>query len=264
MKNLIKKLIPKKVKRVLGIFNKLLNYKDYDSSAYWRGRAKDAGQAAVLWKNQEYNNLYRADQKNIIREYVEKLDCNTRVLDIGCGVGVVANMISELNDKTIIDAVDFDEMIQVAKLKYNSARINYITNSAEEYYQDHYKYDLIISSGCFSAIRNIDNLEKALNNSARMISSDGIILMIDPFHRWNYLARAKYNTKDVELKMSKEGLSLIRKGGILFWPYRDALADSNIYGPDLVRKYKRGEKLLRLMGQNFWADYKILVFKKIK
>lgn len=264
MKNLIRKLIPKRIKRLLSIFNKLLNYSDYDSNAYWRGRAKDAGQAAVLWKNQEYNNLYRVDQKKIIREYVEKLDCNTKVLDIGCGVGVVANMITELNDKTIIDAVDFEEMIQVAKLKYNSARINYISNSAEDFYQDRYKYDLIISSGCFSAIRDINDLEKALKNSAGMISDDGIILMIDPFHRWNYLARAKYNTKDVELKMSEEGLRLIQKGGILFWPYRDALANSNICGPDLVRRYRRGEKLLRLMGQHFWADYKILVFKKIK
>jgi 2-polyprenyl-3-methyl-5-hydroxy-6-metoxy-1,4-benzoquinol methylase len=264
MRKKIKKFIPQKIKHLIGVLNKLFNYASYDSNEYWKTRAANEGQTAVLWKNQEYNNLYREDQIVIIGEHIKKLSDESRVLDIGCGIGVVSKMISEINEKIKIDAVDFDEMIRIAKVKNPGVEINYIANSAENFYQENYKYDLVISSACFSAIRKIKCLERALENSAKMIKDGGLILMIDPFHRWNYLARAKYNSSDVESKMKAQGLSLVRKSGILFWPYRVALANSSIYGQDLEKRYRRGEKLLGMMGQHFWADYKILVFKKNK
>ena len=86
--------------------------------------------------------------------------------------------------------------------------------------------------------------------------------MIDPFHRWNYLARAKYNTRNVVAFMEARGFTLEKKSGIIFWPYREFLASTKLSGEGLRQKYEQGEKILRMLGEHFWADYKVLLFKK--
>ncbi|MBS9392141.1 MAG: methyltransferase domain-containing protein [Dolichospermum sp. LBC05a] len=241
---------------------KLLIYVQYDSSEYWKARAKEPQQAAVLWTNQEYNQLYRNIQVNIIKKYLSNLKDNSLILDIGCGIGIVAKMIIENHPTIQVDAVDFPEMIQVAKNQNLLERINYVENSAEKYLDTNKKYHLIVSSGCFSAIRNIEMMKQAVLNSTKMIDKNGIILMIDPFHKWNYLARVKFNSKQMISMMKELGFELVEKNGVLFWPYRDLLANSKYNGTVLERKFQQGEWLLSKLGQHFWADYKILAFRK--
>ena len=64
-------------------------------------------------------------------------------------------MLCEINKEILIDAVDFYEMIKVAKKKVISKQVNFISCSAENFIQKTYKYDLILSSGVYSAIRDI-------------------------------------------------------------------------------------------------------------
>jgi ubiquinone/menaquinone biosynthesis C-methylase UbiE len=262
IKGIIKSCVPAQVKAIAIRLRKMLVYHNYDSSEYWRKRASEPGQAAVLWRNQEYNQLYREDQRRIIAEVLSELPAEARVLDIGCGIGVVAKMMVEIRADIWIDAVDFEEMIAIARTNNSDPRISYISSPAEDYWTEEECYDLIVSSACYSAIRNIGTLESALDKAPRMLKHQGIVLMIDPFHRWNYLARTKYNSNDVIRRMRRHGLSLIKKSGILFWPYREWLANSNLSGNELREKYQAGERLLSLLGQHFWADYKVLVFKK--
>ncbi len=251
-----------KLKPLLSRFRRIFFYKNYDSNAYWKTRARFEDQAAVLWENQEYNQLYRSEQKLIIFNYLNKIKNDSHVLDIGCGVGVVAQIIAE-NFKTFkIDAVDFYEMIEIASKKNQSSRINYISCSAEDYIIESESYDVIISSACFSSIRNIENLEKAMLNSVKMLKPGGLILMIDPFHRWSYLARARYNSRDVINFMKRKNIFMLEKSGVLFWPFRDFLANSKLTGGRLKWWFDLGEKILRLLGKHFWSDYKILVFVK--
>lgn len=256
-----KRYTPKPVKQLVARFRKLFIYHNYDSSQYWKKRAADPDQAAVLWTNQEYNNLYRQDQQTILEPYLKNLSSQDKVLDIGCGIGVVASMITCLNPTIKVDAVDFPEMINVAKTKNAGAKINYIACEAENYYSMQ-PYSLILSSGCYSAIRDIDKLEQALEYASQMLTKNGLLIMIDPFHRWNYLARAKYGSKDVINYFSSKGLVLEKKSGILFWPFREWLANSDYTGATLRKRYLLGERLLSLLGKHFWADYKILVFRK--
>jgi ubiquinone/menaquinone biosynthesis C-methylase UbiE len=250
------------INTIIATVKRCLFYSRYDSSEYWKLRASCADQAAVLWRNDAYNRLYRIDQEKIIRGQIENSCPPHAILDIGCGIGVVAKMISRINPTAHIDAVDFEEMIRVAMEHNPDPRIAYIAASAESFNNGDGRYDMIISSGCYSAIRDITALEKALNNASVMIKTNGKILMIDPFHRWNYLARAKYGTNDVIKFMNKRGLTLMRKSGILFWPFRVMLANSVNRGLLLKKRYRLGERLLRILGQHFWADYKILVFIK--
>jgi 2-polyprenyl-3-methyl-5-hydroxy-6-metoxy-1,4-benzoquinol methylase len=251
--------VPKRLARGA---RRLFVYQQYDSTEYWKKRASEPGQAAVLWRNQEYNGLYRQAQWRLLAELLKDVMTDARALDIGCGIGVVAKTIAMVHPTIAIDAVDFSEMVQVARHSNADSRINYISSSAESYFAGHGCYDFIISSGCYSAIRHIPSLERALDHAALMVKEGGTIVMIDPFHRWNYLARAKYNSTDVIRRMGSHGLSLIKKSGILFWPYRELLANSNRRGEALAKKYAEGEWLLSMLGRHFWADYKILIFRK--
>lgn len=241
---------------------RLLFYKTYDSSAYWRARAADPGQAAVLWRNQEYNELYRRFQREIVARYVKDLPARSHVLDIGCGIGVVSRMIIELNPEIRIDAVDFPEMLAAGEDTLSDPRITPIASSAEEYMPCEGVYDLIVSSGCYSAIRDIAKLECSIDHGARMLKHGGRMLMIDPFHRWNYLARAKYASRDVNRFLDKRELVLEHKSGVLFWPFREWLANSATTGESLRRRFLLGERIARVLGAHLWSDYKVLVFRK--
>jgi len=241
---------------------RLFFYNQYDSSAYWRSRASCPGQAAVLWNNEQYNVLYRKLQYDILRPYVQSLPPNARILDVGCGIGTVTEMLLTMRSDIAIDALDFPEMIAVAKTRVSDERVRFIEGSAESYIVEGEVYDLVISSGCYSAIRDISKLEMAIGNGAKMLKVGGIMLMIDPFHRWNYLARAKYGTQDVVRLLEQHNLQLQTKSGVLFWPFREWLANSAYSGDALETRFHLGERLLAIMGRHFWADYKILLFKK--
>jgi 2-polyprenyl-3-methyl-5-hydroxy-6-metoxy-1,4-benzoquinol methylase len=249
-------------RKLVGMARRSLFYHDYDSSAYWRKRASAPGQAAVLWKNDAYNKCYRRIQKKIIEPHIRALPEGARVLDIGCGVGIVSRMVLSIRGDVLIDAVDFDEMVSVARKEVDDGRITYISSSAEAYLDQTKKYDLVISSGCYSAIRDIASLERSIDNGSRMLNAGGKMVMIDPFHRWNYLARAKYASRDVIRFLKPRGLVLTEKGGVLFWPYREFLANSHLAGAALEKRFDQGERILKLLGQHFWADYKVLVFEK--
>ncbi len=263
IKNSLKIIIPSAFIAIYKRIRRMMFYTNYDSSAYWRKRASKPDQAAVMWKNQAYNELYRNLQKKIIEPYVSSLTSGSKALDIGCGIGVVSEMILSINPNIIIDAVDFQEMIQVAGARISKNNINFISSSAEAYKIQDETYDLIISSGCYSAIRNIKTLEKSLMNGCQMLKKGAIMLLIDPFHKWNYLARAKYGSKQVIDYVGRFGLKLQSKSGVLFWPFREWLAKSDISGPKLEFRFRLGERLLNHLGQHMWADYKVLIFKKV-
>ncbi len=260
--NLFKRIIPMPIKSIILFVLGSLFYRNYDSSVYWRARASSPGQAAVLWNNQGYNELYRTDQRLILELWLKGLPNGAMVLDIGCGIGVVASMIRSMRDDVRIHAVDFEEMIHVAMSRPECDRVDYIASSAENYIRDDVKYEMIISSACYSSIRDISLLKKALSNGAYMLAPGGVMLMIDPFHRWNYLARAKFNTNDVVAHLKPLGLTLELKSGVLFWPYRVKLADSQLEGAELEAAYRKGEAMLERYGRHFWADYKVLAFRK--
>ncbi len=221
----------------------MLRYRAQDPSKYWQSRAlNSSGQTRVLWTNEEYNSLFRRREGELVRPYVESLQTNARVLEVGCGIGIVANLLTEMHPTLAVDAIDLPAMIEFAQRERPNPRIRYIVSPADEYSNPNFKYDMILSSAGFSMIRRIEALEAAISNATSMIVPTGIVLMIDPFHRWNYLARAKYGFKGRYSADEETRPPLSLQGGALF------------FGPIVCNWHRRGRTERRWNGCSTGAN----------
>lgn len=249
-----------KVKIIRNALKGIFTYRQYDSDEYWRKRA-DSG--SLFWYNNYYNKCFREKEFEVIKQLIEKHNIQKTgpVLDVGCGIGEISRFLVDLGFKQI-DAVDFSEMIKIAKEANPHQQIRYISSSAQCYLVDK-KYDLIISSVVFSMIRNIPKMFKAINNCITMVRKGGYILMIDAFHKSNLLARAKISADEVIEYMERRGLILVEKDGMLFYPLRILISnDKTLTEYQTKVLFNVGESMLAKLGKHMWSDYKILLFKK--
>ena len=257
-----KSRVPHTVRMLVSACRQAWNRRDYDSNRYWKQRASREGQSSVMWNNACYNDMYRIRQREILSEYVQNLSAGDKILDIGCGIGVVSKMLVELHSGVQVDAVDFPEMIEVAQRESAMDRVRYIASSAEAYRDESQQYALVISSGCYSAIRDLAAMKRAVTNMADMTADGGRVLMIDPFHRCNLLARARFGSRDIRQLMRELEFEVIEKSGVLFWPYRLWLANCPYSDATVRRRFAAGERWMRWLGAHFWSDYKVLGFQK--
>ena len=239
-----------------------LVYSNYDSTKYWRGRASAKGEAAVMFTNPEYNGLVRVRQMAVLEPYLASLPPGARLLDIGCGIGAVAARMADRRPDLRITAVDFPEMVARGRVENARPSITYVEGSAESYFEKSSAFDLVVSAGCYSAIRDLTKLEAGLQRAVDLLVPGGRLVLIDPFHWWIYLARARYSSGKVIRFLARRGLQLTEKSGILYWPARERLSSSELRGEVLKREFDAGEEKLRRRGSHLWADYKVLVFRK--
>lgn len=233
-----------------------------DNSAYWRGRAGDSGSAAVLWRNPDYNRLVREREYEQIVPVLALLPTGAAVLDIGCGIGEVTRWLLGQRPDLRLTGVDFPEMVARAAREVSpSPNLEWVGSSADAFERPG-AFDLVLSSGCYSAIRDRARCEAAISAGCRAVRPGGRLLMIDPFHRSKYLARVRMSAEEVVALAQGQGLALERRGGILFWPLREMLSNSRASAAFIGRWFARGERWLRRLGEERWSDYKVLIFRK--
>jgi len=256
------RMLQRIIRYPIALCQKLFVYREIDSSSYWRGRAALPGEKAVMFENEFYTAAVRTREFEWLKRLLAGLHPDAAILDLGCGVGIVAAYISQLNADWRIDAVDFQEMIKQASSRVVRPNVSFISSPAEDFCPSDRQYDAILSIACLSAIRDLAKLHKALDNIAKLSFMGSRVILIDPFHRSPLLARARISSKEVIDSMRAHGFKLEIKSGILFWPFRLLLARSKLRGKPLLFLFNLGEGLLALLGAHAWADYKVLVFRK--
>ena len=97
---------------------------------------------------------------------------NLRVLDIGCGGGLMSEPITRLGGKvTGIDASE--KNIKVAQLhaEKNNLKINYLNKSPENL-DDNEKYDVILN---LEIVEHVEDLQLYLKSCSRLLKKNGIM-----------------------------------------------------------------------------------------
>lgn len=232
-----------------------------DSSQYWRQRATRPGQKSVMWRNECFNNLFRQEEKKLILQlFKDNIFKPFKILEYGCGIGVFCRLLVDIFPNAHVTGIDFPEMVIVANERNFDSRITYIASTAETYKTSKESYDIIISSGCISAIMDQKLHDLIFKNMQSLLKPHGKILFIDPFHKYGPLARVPVSSKSIIHKMQALDFILIYYSGISFWPARMIIANSNFTNNFVSCIFKTGEKILSILGKRLWSDYKVLLF----
>ena len=99
---------------------------------------------------------------------------NLKILDIGCGGGIICEPLARLGAK--VTGIDFaPNNIKAAKIhsKKNKLKINYIYKDIEKSKLDE-KFDLILM---FEVLEHLDNWKKTIKNIKKNLNKNGIIII---------------------------------------------------------------------------------------
>lgn len=123
-------------------------------------------------------------------------------------------------------------------------------------------FDIVISSGCISAILDQDKIEKTILNCARMISVNGYILLIEPIHRFHFLSRNNINESKIKNMLEKNGMQLKLRKAFLHWPTKLLISNTKINALLTKLIFYAGEFFCKLPFSYMLGDYKVMLYKK--
>ena len=130
-----------------------------------------------IYKGGAYENYYTFNMfpsEMLIINFIENWS-NLEVLDIGCGEGNLAAMLS-FKGASKVDGVDYsDEAISIAKERININNVNFLCKDFRKINQ---KYDVVVMNGVFE---HFDNPWKELDFILTNIcKKDGIVITTSP------------------------------------------------------------------------------------
>ncbi len=114
---------------------------------------------------------------------------NIRIVDIGCGGGLVAEPFCKMNaDVTAIDASE--KNIAVAKIhaEKSGLKINYLNTSAENLEKENENFDVVLA---LEVIEHVNNVEEFVKNCAALAKSNGLVFIATMNRNLKSLALAK-------------------------------------------------------------------------
>lgn len=126
-------------------------------------------------KYANYYDHYASIQKDCANQLIREVNGqNYRdILDIGCGTGIYTKLLSQKFPQATIKALDLsDQMIEVAKQKFEKGKINFIIANAEKL-NINQKFDLITSNAAFQWF---SDLKKMLERYKKLLKKKGCIL----------------------------------------------------------------------------------------
>ena len=151
------------------------------------------------------------------RFFFESIEKNTNILDIGCGIGILACELAKKANKVI--AIDKNkESIEIAEKSFSKQNIEYIVGDVISYNFVE-NFDYIILSNVLEHIKNRVNFLKKIKNFGNIIlirvpminrswltiykKELGLEYRLNPDH---YI---EYNFKDFQEELNRAGLKII-------------------------------------------------------
>lgn len=110
----------------------------------------------------------------LINAIITKTNC--KILDVGCGRGIITKHIKELLPYAQIDGIDISEKAIQHAMKENN-NIHYVKEDAITFKGFGYKYDVILLNNIYEHIENPCELLKNLKN---ILENDGYFIISTP------------------------------------------------------------------------------------
>jgi len=171
--------------------------------------------------NTEKAGRYAEDknkEKYIFGDIIKKLELNyknKKLLDIGCGIGPLVNLISKFceKNKIYLYLCDINFIIKKIKNKLKKRKyINYIESEFQKYKFNNIKFDRIL---IYSVIQYVNSPKKFLLKAFKILNNNGLILLGDIPNvnkKFRFLnSDFGYNYEIQRKKMPKKKLNLFTK-----------------------------------------------------
>jgi 2-polyprenyl-3-methyl-5-hydroxy-6-metoxy-1,4-benzoquinol methylase len=135
-----------------------------------------------------HDNLYL----RFINKYIKE---NQTIVDIGCGTGLITNILAE-NHNCYFTALDFSDSIEVGKSyseKHRLRNINWIKDNILTYKFQH-QFDVVI---CQGVLHHIPAHIEALEKIKSLVRPDGVLLLgvYNPIGKFlKKIVKIKYNS----------------------------------------------------------------------
>jgi len=231
-----------------------------DVEQYWRKRPNCEGLSAVLWNNELYNGCVDKLQKELLMNILGERDNIKTVLDLGCGIGRLSKFLAQQGYS--VTAVDFEEMIRKAKQLNPHQNVEYLEIRMQDF-KSMTHYDCVLCSAVLYTIHSWNELTKIINKTVRHLGC-GYYILMEPFHTDPLLRRQPcFSIGEITKFFESLGLKVVKKSGILFWPFRMVLANSKIDSQrDMASLFEAGESIMRHFSPMLLSDYKVLILAK--
>lgn len=160
---------------------------------------------SLLYKFEEDNWWYKA-KRRLIFYYIKK---PRKILDVGCGTGIISSKLSEIGNVTSVDysndALDFCK---------KRGLLNVYQASVTELPFEDNQYDLV---GCFDVLyhQGVDDEMKAIKELYRVCRKGGYLIFTDSAmkclwskHDVSQYARTRYSKKEIREKFKQVGFKI--------------------------------------------------------
>lgn len=237
----------------------------------------------VLDNQNEFERLEnQATQKNYsLEDELRFLDIKdgTKILDAGCGSGVLSKFLSNKHPNISIDACDYSELrIQQTK-QHNSCskNINYHVSDLNNLHFEDETFDIVISRFVFEYLHDPVKVAKELT---RVLKKDGILYLIDldgvfmnfwtSNPRFNELLAQLNGTLDFDLFVGRKLPSIITQAGLnnIKW---DVTVHPFSQSEDVVKETENNairlmgakDKFVRILGPEAYEEFSDLYIEEM-
>ena len=175
-----------------------------------------------FWSQKDVKEVFLDEQRQYMwnMDYFEKilvplfrLKEDSIVLEVGCGLGALCEMLSKYVLKGKVVGVDLDSKL----IEEAQKRANRLSNRAVFEYKEGNAYSLPIPDNfadftvCQTLLMHLNEPTKAINEMKRVTKKGGIVVAIEP----DYTGITSFDTVVEKLNLPLEKRLLLRKGDML-------------------------------------------------